>query len=1181
MKKLILLAVISILCASFAFTQVTVSYKCANTSVSTNQIKPHINLINTGSTAIDLETLKVRYYYTKEGTAGEQLSVDYAAIGKSQITGNIETGYAEITFLQNTGSIRGGGQTGDIQLRIFKTDWSVYDQTNDYSFDPTKTAYTEWENITLYENDILIWGTEPSGPETPEPTDEPTQTPVSTETPVPTMTPAVTPLAGGYTLNVITEGTDNPIPIHYWGDFSGTDTTPLSFHSDVPYRVDMEAGKVDIKEDFTSGYYLWTWSNHAYYERDNSVWSEPIESGSFTIYSTNPVFDMKLKYARYEDEIILPTPLPTPLGTSGPTLPPLHVSFTDFETGELIPDSDITASLYNYSNFNLINTWNSSEIVIYESPETAKLLHVLAPGYHELLIYTSSIYSMEPVTVNLYKESYATPVPENTPIRLLSATATPAPKTDAAWYNFVNLAPPDIEVVFGNTVQAVVDLSYHHTGYRVVDWGVPDIRENSIILDAQIIEWDGAAAFWNTEMYHTYDFGRLTEGETYSIEFREWGKTIDEFSFTVDTPVSVDPIDPAWQVQTDPLLTMEKVIKGDTTYMLLTAAMAQNLSIAHKIQTWGEVTRNGTVFTVNPVFLRSTEASNTISTYNYHSYLYNLGELDLGTYTFKVVSGGTEIFSEEFSVVETFAPIPTIQPLPTTAPESVPVVRTYLTSDKVSYPGNTITIAVRNYGAPCTLQTHEFLTDSAISITPGEITLGTIEEAVFTVTVDWSQLNGVSSSMSNNAFIVTDSNVYREYLPWEFLLENNNPGLLTISGKIEQADGITMVLSGDAHQEIIPDSSGNYSFTSLTPGGNYIVTPHYDPPAPMVSVQEPSPNAVLSGVETIKTETQGAVCVLAFTPPEYTYAGLTNDYTAQNFTSMGISDCCVEVVWVSYSLGDILYNDVTSTMCHGSYLWEVDTTQLPDGDAILYVTAFDSAGKHTRAEVPVSIDNSTPTPEPTPVILPGAGDVWFVPENTTVDAGENFTVEIHLNSGDQLFAAYGFEIYFDPAVILARTEIGTDGVLPGPDGFLTAQAAGPVPGIVRIKGFDTSGTGPGEDLHILTVYFTATGTGTTTLDLEIESLHDSAAEIIGNPNAIDGTVTVLCTSPSGDVNGDGATDIVDALLIAQYYVGLDPDNFLEDEADVDLSGTIDIVDALLIAQYYVGLLPELPGCNAS
>jgi hypothetical protein len=63
----------------------------------------------------------------------------------------------------------------------------------------------------------------------------------------------------------------------------------------------------------------------------------------------------------------------------------------------------------------------------------------------------------------------------------------------------------------------------------------------------------------------------------------------------------------------------------------------------------------------------------------------------------------------------------------------------------------------------------------------------------------------------------------------------------------------------------------------------------------------------------------------------------------------------------------------------------------------------------------------------------------------------------------------------------------------------------------------------------------------------------------------------------GDTNHSGGIDIVDALLVAQKYVGLNPSNFDASLADVNGSGGTDIVDALLIAQYYVGLITQFPG----
>jgi hypothetical protein len=64
----------------------------------------------------------------------------------------------------------------------------------------------------------------------------------------------------------------------------------------------------------------------------------------------------------------------------------------------------------------------------------------------------------------------------------------------------------------------------------------------------------------------------------------------------------------------------------------------------------------------------------------------------------------------------------------------------------------------------------------------------------------------------------------------------------------------------------------------------------------------------------------------------------------------------------------------------------------------------------------------------------------------------------------------------------------------------------------------------------------------------------------------------------GDVNSSSTVDIVDALMIAQAYVGLNPAGYDMSAADVNGSGTVDIVDALIVAQYYVGLISSFSGC---
>jgi beta-glucosidase len=83
---------------------------------------------------------------------------------------------------------------------------------------------------------------------------------------------------------------------------------------------------------------------------------------------------------------------------------------------------------------------------------------------------------------------------------------------------------------------------------------------------------------------------------------------------------------------------------------------------------------------------------------------------------------------------------------------------------------------------------------------------------------------------------------------------------------------------------------------------------------------------------------------------------------------------------------------------------------------------------------------------------------------------------------------------------------------------------------------------------------------------------------VGDSGSTPPPTTVPTQPPSdtpGDVNNNGTIDIVDALLVAQFYVGLDPSNFDSSKADANCNGSIDIMDALLIAKYYIGLISEL------
>ena len=63
----------------------------------------------------------------------------------------------------------------------------------------------------------------------------------------------------------------------------------------------------------------------------------------------------------------------------------------------------------------------------------------------------------------------------------------------------------------------------------------------------------------------------------------------------------------------------------------------------------------------------------------------------------------------------------------------------------------------------------------------------------------------------------------------------------------------------------------------------------------------------------------------------------------------------------------------------------------------------------------------------------------------------------------------------------------------------------------------------------------------------------------------------------GDVDENYSVDIVDALLVAQFYINLPPvRTFNKFAGDMNTSNTVDILDALLIAQQYVGIITPTP-----
>ncbi|RTE53906.1 carbohydrate-binding protein [Arenibacter aquaticus] len=149
-----------------ASTSLVAEYKPGNpVKSSDNQIKPHFQIKNTGNTAIPLSSITLKYWFTPEGSQDINFIVDWAKMGENSIVGIVHDSkdgtnkYLEVSFNSND-TLHSLSGTGEIRSRLHKTDWSSFDETDDYSYIDTRN-YESNQKIALYVDNSLVWGVEP------------------------------------------------------------------------------------------------------------------------------------------------------------------------------------------------------------------------------------------------------------------------------------------------------------------------------------------------------------------------------------------------------------------------------------------------------------------------------------------------------------------------------------------------------------------------------------------------------------------------------------------------------------------------------------------------------------------------------------------------------------------------------------------------------------------------------------------------------------------------------------------------------------------------------------------------------------------------------------------------------------------------------------------------------------
>lgn len=135
-----------------------------------NHIKTHFEIVNDGNQSIALSDVSLRYWFTGDSASPSNFFIDFADMGFGNVQGSfvVTPGviyanadqYLEITFSEAAGMLPAFGLSGKVESRWSKADWSMFDESDDYSL-LMATEHTDNDHFTAYVNDQLVWGTEP------------------------------------------------------------------------------------------------------------------------------------------------------------------------------------------------------------------------------------------------------------------------------------------------------------------------------------------------------------------------------------------------------------------------------------------------------------------------------------------------------------------------------------------------------------------------------------------------------------------------------------------------------------------------------------------------------------------------------------------------------------------------------------------------------------------------------------------------------------------------------------------------------------------------------------------------------------------------------------------------------------------------------------------------------------
>jgi hypothetical protein len=158
-------------------TGIVVLYRVEDSASQSAYVGCELSVANMGTASPALTDLKVRYYYTDDVHVAPQMTINWSHVSTSGADAPLSVAYSVVpmqpaateadTYIEFAFSgshpalAPGESAVFSWQMQGPNPASNVYTQTNDYSFDASKTSLTAWSHVVSLQSGAVAWGTPP------------------------------------------------------------------------------------------------------------------------------------------------------------------------------------------------------------------------------------------------------------------------------------------------------------------------------------------------------------------------------------------------------------------------------------------------------------------------------------------------------------------------------------------------------------------------------------------------------------------------------------------------------------------------------------------------------------------------------------------------------------------------------------------------------------------------------------------------------------------------------------------------------------------------------------------------------------------------------------------------------------------------------------------------------------